>query len=248
MGQELEKIRDIIRDSENIVLIGGSEMMREAGLNGTRAEHMTYEVEEKYGYSPEEILTSMFLSRQTKTFYNYMKEVMLNKVDVEPPDSFKAAAELEKSGKMTAIVTRMIYSLFKKAGCENVVELYGSAESNYCPAFGKKFTSKYIKEAKDIPSCDSCGVPIRPGFSLFGEMLDNGKLTKAVNAIEGANVLLVAGTSINSMTWANTLRYYSGDKLILINTEAKDGDEKANYRAYGNISEIFRYIADYKEA
>ena len=168
MGQELEKIRDIIRDNENIVLIGGSEMMREIGLNGTRAEHMTYEVEEKYGYSPEEILTSMFLSRQTKIFYEYMKDVMLNKVDVEPADSFKAAAALEKSGKMTTIVTRMIYSLFKKAGCENVVELYGSAESNYCPACGKKFSSKYIKESKGIPACDNCGIPIRPGFSLFG--------------------------------------------------------------------------------
>lgn len=245
MGQELEKIREIIRDNENIVLIGGSEMMREAGLNGTRAEHMTYEVEEKYGYSPEEILTSMFLSRQTKTFYEYIKDIMLNKVDVELPDSFKIAAELEKRGKMTAIVTRMIYSLFQKAGCENVVELYGSAEDNYCPACGKKFSSKYIKEAKDIPACDICGVPLRPGFSLFGEMLDNGRLTKAVNAIEGANVLLVAGTSINSMTWANSLRYYSGDKLLLINTEEKDGDEKANYRAYGNISEIFRFIANY---
>ena len=246
MGQELEKIRDIIRDNENIVLIGGSEMMREIGLNGTRAEHMTYEVEEKYGYSPEEILTSMFLSRQTKIFYEYMKDVMLNKVDVEPADSFKAAAALEKSGKMTTIVTRMIYSLFKKAGCENVVELYGSAESNYCPACGKKFPSKYIKESKGIPACDNCGIPIRPGFSLFGEMLDNGKLTKAVDAIENANVLLVAGTALNSMTWANSLRYYSGDKLILINTEQKDGDEKANYRAYGNISEIFRFIADYE--
>ena len=77
-------------------------------------------------------------------------------------------------------------------------------------------------------------------------MLDNGKLTKAVDAIEGANVLLVAGTSINSMTWANSLRYYNGDKLILINTEEKNGDEKANYRAYGNISEIFRFITDYQ--
>lgn len=245
MGQELEKIRSIIRDNENIVLIGGSEMMRETGLNGTRAEHMTYEVEEKYGYSPEEILTSMFLSRQTKIFYEYMKDVMFNKEDVEPPDSFKAAAELERRGKMTAIVTRMVYSLFQKAGCQNVVELYGSVEENCCPACGKKFSSKYLKKAEGIPACDNCGVPLRPGFSLFGEMLDNGRLTKAVNAIEGANVLLVAGTSLNSMTWTNSLRYYSGDKLILINTEEKDGDEKANYRSYGNISEIFRFITDY---
>ena len=78
-------------------------------------------------------------------------------------------------------------------------------------------------------------------------MIDNGRLTKASNAIEYANVLLVAGVSLNSLTWANMLRYYEGDKLVLINTEEKSGDERANYRAYGNLSEIFEYITDIKE-
>ena len=52
-------------------------------------------------------------------------------------------------------------------------------------------------------------------------------MTKASNAIEYANVLLVAGVSLNSLTWANMLRYYEGDKLVLINTEEKSGDERA---------------------
>ena len=149
---------------------------------------------------------------------------------------------MEEEGRLSAVVTRMIYGMYQKAGCKNVIELYGSAEENRCPECGKIYGARYIKEAKDIPLCEDCGVILRPGFSLYGEMIDNGRLTKAYNATEYANVLLVVGTSLNSQTWANMLRYYEGDKLILINTEEARGDERANYRIYGNLSEIFKYI------
>ncbi len=247
MEPVLDNIRQVIRENDNIVLVGGSEMMRETGLNGFRAEHMAYEIEEEYGYSPDEILSSLFFTRQAEKFFDYYKNIILNKKNVQPTKALKAVAELEKAGKLTAIVTRTVYQLFQRAGCQSTIELYGSVEENTCPVCGKMFDSKYIKNADGIPKCDKCGIPLRPGFSLLGEMLDNGRLTKAVNAIENANVLIVAGTSLNSLTWASTLRYYEGDKLILINTQKKSGDEKANYCAYGNISEIFEYVMDYSE-
>lgn len=247
MDQKLDKIREIIRSSKNIVLVSGSEVIHETGLNGIRAEHMTYEVEEKYGYSGDEIVSSLFFSRQVEKFYDYYKNIILNDENVKPTSVYEVAAKLEKEGKISTIVTRMIYGNYQKAGCENVIELYGSAEENRCPTCGKVFDSKYIKSAKGIPKCDVCEVILRPGFTLFGELIDNGRLTKASNAIENADVLLVAGISLNSITWANMLRYYEGDKMILINTEEKTGDERANYRAYGNISEIFSYITNFDE-
>lgn len=245
MDRTLDKIREILKNNDNIVLVSGSEVTRETGLNGIRAEHIAYDIEEKYGYSGDEIISTRFLSRQVDTFYDYYKNIILNKLDVELTAVHKAAAKLEKEGKLSAIVTRMIYGHYQQAGCKNVVELYGSAEENRCPVCGKVYDAKYIKEANGTPKCADCGVVLRPGFSLFGEMIDNGRLTKASNAIEYANVLLVAGVSLNSLTWANMLRYYEGDKLILINTKEKSGDERANFRAYGNLSEIFAYITDF---
>lgn len=247
MDQVLDKIKEILQTSENIVLVSGSEAMRETGLNGIRAEHIAYDIEEKYGYSSDEIVSSLFLSRQAGKFYDFYKQVILNKTDVELTEVFKAAAKLEEKGKLSAVVTRMVYGLYQKAGCRNVVELYGSAEENRCPACGRVYDSRYIKESSGIPKCEECEVMLRPGFSLYGEMIDNGRLTKACDAIEYANVLLVVGTSLNSQTWASMLRYYEGDKLILINTEEASGDDRANYRAYGNLSEIFRYITDFEE-
>lgn len=244
MDQVLDKIKEIVSESQNIVLVSGSEVMRETGLNGIHAEHMAYEIESKYGYSSDEIVSSLFLGRQVETFYDFYRNVILNKMDVEPTAVYKAAAHLEQEGKLTAVVTRMIYGLYQKAGCKNVIEMYGSAEKNRCPVCGRVYDAHYIKESNEAPKCTECGVILRPGFTLFGEMLDNGKLTKACDAIEHADVLIVAGMALRSQTWAGMLRYYEGDKLVLLNTHENRGDEKANYRAYGKLSELFAYITD----
>ena len=247
MDSKLDKIREVIRKAQNIVLVSGSGVIDETGLNGIRAEKIVYDVEEKYGYSGDEIVSSLFFSRQVDKFYDYYKNVILDESKKKPVTVYKAAAALEKEGKLSTIVTRMIYGSYQKAGCKNVVELYGSAEENRCPICGKIFDSDYIREAEGIPRCDVCGVPLRPGFTLFGELIDNGRLTKASNAVENAEVLIVAGISLNSATWANMLRYYGGNKMILINDREKTGDERADYRAYGNISEIFGYVTDLKD-
>jgi len=243
MEQVLDKIKEILQTSSNIVMVSGSEVLLEAGMNGVLAEHMAYDIETQYGYSSDEIVTSMFLSRQTDLFYDFYKNIILNKRDVEPTRVLTTAAKLEKEGRLTAVVTRMIYGLYQKAGCKNVVELYGSAEENRCPVCERVYDAHYIKDSVGTPRCKDCGVVLRPGFSLFGEMIDNGRLTKACDAIEHANVLLVVGTSPGSHTWSNMLRYYEGDKMILINTKESMGDERANYRAYGKLSDIFQYFS-----
>lgn len=247
MNQVLDSMKRVIEENENIVLVSGSEVIREAGMNGVRAEHMLYEIEEKYGHSGEEIVTAPFLTRQSEKFYDYYRDVILGKEEVKLTNVYKAAAAMEKAGKLSAIVTRMVYSAYQKAGCENVIELYGSAEENHCPVCNKVFDSSYIRKSKGVPKCDVCEVMLRPGITLYGEMINNTRLTQAVNAIEGANVLLVVGMSLNSLTWANTLRYYEGDKLILLNTKENSGDERANYRAYGNLSELLSYISGYED-
>lgn len=246
MDKNWDAIREVIRANKNIVLVSGSEVTRESGMNGIRAEHMVYDIEQKYGYSGEEIVTEQFFTRQVDVFYDYYKTVILGEQEPKLTTVYRSAAKMEQEGKLSNIVTRMVYDSYSEAGCENVLMLYGSVEENKCPVCGKLFHSQYIRKSQHTPKCDECQVILRPGFSFFGETLDNARLTKACNAIEYADVLLVVGTHLNSHTWQNMLRYYSGDKLILINTEEKVGDERANYRAYGNISHIFGYITDYE--
>ena len=125
-----------------------------------------------------------------------------------------------------------------------MIELHGSVEKNYCPNCGKVYGSDFIRHAVGIPSCTKCGVPLRPGFTLLGEMVDNGKISAAANAVENADLLLIVGTSIRSPLCLNLTKYYKGDKMLLLNTHEKVGDDRANYRAYGDLCELFKYVAD----
>ena len=245
MQRSLETIKNIIRNGGNIVVLGGIGVMMEAGLNGVRAEHIAYDIEQKYGYSNDDIVSSLFFSRRVDIFYKYYKEIILNKDEIKPSSVHEGVVKLQRYGKLDTVITRMVYCLYQKAGCDSVIELHGSVEENRCPACGKVFGSGYIKRAKGVPECDVCNVPLRPGFSLLGEMIDNGKITRASLAVERANILLVIGAPIKSPLCKYMVKYYNGDKLVLLNREEMPGDDRANYRAYGNIGEMFSYIMDF---
>ena len=245
MEQSLETIKNIIKNGGNIVVLGGIEVMLETGLNGVRAEHIAYDIEQKYGYSNDDIISSLFFSRRVDIFYNYYKEVILNKGEIKPTSVHEDVAKLQRYGKLDMVVTRMVYSLYQRAGCDRVIELHGSVEQNRCPACGKVFGSEYVRNGRNVPLCDACNVPLRPGFTLLGEMIDNGKITQASCAVERANILIILGASIRSPLCKYIIKYYNGDKAILLNTEEAPGDDRADYRAYGNVSEMFHYVTDF---
>ncbi|MCH5268769.1 MAG: NAD-dependent deacetylase [Lachnospiraceae bacterium] len=245
MDSKLDKMKELIQKSDHIVLVSGLGVIREAGLNGVRAEHIAYDIEQKYGYDNDEIVSSMFLSKRVELFYQYYKEVILNK-EMKPTPVHEGAARLEKAGKLDAVIKRTTYSMYDQVGCKNVIDLHGSVDENYCPNCGKVYGSEFIRKAEGLPLCEECSVPLRPGFTLLGEMVDNGKMSKASDAVENADVLLVVGSSLTSPLCQHLIKYYKGNKMLLINDQETVGDERADYRAYGNLSELFSYVTDIK--
>jgi NAD-dependent deacetylase len=246
MNPTADKVKEIIEKSNNVVVLSGINVIREIGLNGVRAEHIAYEIEEEYGYSNEEIASSAFFARRGPIFYDYIKKIALNVDDPQPTVVHKSIRQLQQRGKVKHIITRTVYEMYEKAGCEGVIDMHGSLEKNKCPVCGKIFGMKYLKQAKSTPQCDVCQIPLRPGVTLIGEQVDNGKVTDACNYAEQADVLLAIGASVRDPMCEYLERYYTGDKLVLINTEEKHGDERANYRLYGNISEIVSYVTGYQ--
>lgn len=245
MSPTADKIKKIIENSTDITVLSGINTMHAAGLNGVRAEHIAYEIEERYGYSNDEIISSAFFARRGDIFYDYVKNIIINVDNPQPTIIHKAVRQLQQQGKVEHIVTRTVYELFEKAGCENVIDLHGSIEKNKCQTCGKTFGMSYVKHAKGMPVCDVCKVPIRPGFTLLGEQVDNGKVTDASNAVEDAKVLLVIGAAVRDPLCQHLERYYTGDKFILINTQEKHGDDRANYRLYGDLCELVPYVTGY---
>ena len=92
-----------------------------------------------------------------------------------------------------------------------------------------------------MPRCD-CGGFIRPDIVLYEEPLDEDTMYAAVSYIRKAEVLIVGGTSLVVYPAAGLLRYYRGNKLVLINRDPTDADAWADLVIHEKIGEVFSQL------
>lgn len=233
----MEVVKKIIHGSKYLVVFSGSGMQRECRHSSLRDPERAYDIEATYGYSPEEMFSSAFYNTRVEPFYQFYKKEILSQ-DMQPGAAYHAIAELEKEGIVKTVITKEIYGMCRKAGCKNVLELHGSIEDNKCPRCGKSYKKQYLLDAKKVPLCEDCMVPVRPGIRFYGEMIDNAVMTKVANEISHADVLLVLGARLDPDFWDQTLSYYRGDKLILLTNREYHGDTSADYLIHGKLNEL----------
>lgn len=218
-------------------MFSGSGMQRECRHQSLRDPERAYDIEATYGNSPEEMFSSAFYNTRIEAFYQFFKKEILSQ-DMEPGPAYQAIARLEEQGIVKTIVTKEIYGMCKKAGCKNVLELHGSIDKNHCPRCGKAYTKQDLLNARKVPLCTECMVPIRPGIRFYGEMIDNAVMTRVANEISRADVLLVLGARLDPEFCDQTLSYYRGGKLILLTNRDYHSDVKADYVIHGSLNEI----------
>ncbi len=235
--EDLQSLETAIRNSGHIVCLLGRLAAADCGCLDYRLGDSAYAIETKYGYSPEEIFSATFLNTRTKTFYDFYKSEILGKLG-EPDDCMRTLKKMEDDRKLFCIITRSVYSLPVRAGCRNVVELFGSVYQNRCPHCGAEYDVDFIKNAKDIPLCTRCGQPIRPTITLSGEMVRNQLITAVANEIAQADTLLVLGCAMDSMLAQDCVKYFDGNRIILINEEEKYSDHLADMIYHGKPRDI----------
>ncbi len=243
METSVEKILELIDNSTNIVFFGGAGISTESGIPDFRSTDGLYNQE--YDYPPETILSASFFKQNPKEFYRFYKNKCLKPMlNSKPNATHKALAKLEEIGKLKAIVTQNIDDLHHKAGSKNIYELHGTSFRNYCLRCGKTYTVEDImSNTEDCPHCE-CGGIIRPDIVLYEEGLDNNVITKSIKAISEAEVLIIAGTSLMVYPAAGLINYYNGDKLILINKDSVNNEEKINYVYHGLAGDIFGKVLE----
>ena len=165
----------------------------------------------------------------------------MNSLKYEPNITHIKLAELEKQGKLKAIITQNIDGLHQKAGARNVLELHGSVFRNYCMKCHKFYDAKFVFEQENIPRCE-CGGIIKPDVVLYEEALNDNILNEAVKAIRNADVMIVAGTSLTVYPASGLINFYKGNKLILINREATQYDGRANLVINNSLGKVFENI------
>ncbi len=248
MTEMIEKLQAAINESNYIVFFGGAGVSTESGIPDFRSQDGLYN--QKYKYPPEEIVSHTFLVHKTEEFYEFYKDKMLAP-DAEPNAAHYKLAELEKAGKLKAVITQNIDGLHQAAGSKEVLELHGSVLRNYCTNCGKEFSStaedvhagvKYILASDGIPKCDECGGTVRPDVVLYEEGLDNYVISRAIEHISKADMLIIGGTSLVVYPAASFVNYFNGKHLAVLNMASTGRDSQADIVIHDKIGQVLSQI------
>lgn len=234
MEQEIMTLQKWIDESDNIVFFGGAGCSTESGIKDFRSVDGLYS--ESYDYPPETILSHSFFERDPETFYRFHREKLVCP-GVQPNAAHLKLAELERAGKLRAVVTQNIDGLHQAAGSREVLELHGTIHRAYCARCGKPFPEDVMHYGEGVPRCE-CGGVVRPDIVLYEESLDEQVLEKSIRYIAGADVLIVGGTSLVVYPAAGLLRYYGGSRLVLINMDATPYDKRADLVIHAPIGQV----------
>ena len=232
---KIEKLKKWIEESERIVFFGGAGVSTESGIPDFRSVDGLYN--QKFEYPPETIISHSFFLEDPAYFYRFYREKMLP-LGFEPNVTHKVLARWEQEGRLSAVVTQNIDGLHQKAGSKNVFELHGSVLRNYCMKCKKFHSAEFIKESEGIPRC-SCGGIVKPDVVLYEEGLDQDTIEESVMAIYNADMLIVAGTSLTVYPAAGLLRYFRGNRLVLINRDKTPYDSSADLVIHDSLGKVF---------
>lgn len=236
MTNNIEDLKKAIEESNYIVFFGGAGVSTESGIPDFRSVDGLYN--QKYKYPPETIISHSFYLKNPEEFYEFYKDKMLF-LDAKPNAAHEKLAELEEQGKLKAVVTQNIDGLHQAAGSKEVLELHGSVHRNFCTHCGKFFDLQYIVESDGVPKCDECGHTIKPDVVLYEEGLDNNTITKTIQHIRNADMLIIGGTSLVVYPAAGLIDYFKGKYLVVINMAPTSRDAYADILISDKIGKVF---------
>ncbi|ADL52429.1 NAD-dependent protein deacylase [Clostridium cellulovorans] len=239
----IERLTEIIRNSDNIVFFGGAGVSTESNIPDFRSSNGLFNEKLNITFTPEQLVSHTFYIKYPEEFFKFYKDKLIYP-KAKPNAAHLALAKLEDLGKLKAIVTQNIDGLHQAAGSKNVFELHGSVHRNYCLKCHSSYDAKFILEAKGIPTCTKCGGNVKPDVVLYEEGLDDDIVTGAVEAISKADVLIIGGTSLVVYPAASLIRYYNGNKLVLINKSETPYDNNADLVINDSIGKVLSSVME----
>lgn len=239
LQEQIKKLQEMIDDSKRIVFFGGAGVSTESNIPDFRSADGIYH--QSYKYSPEEVVSHSFFMRNTEAFYDFYKEKMMI-LDAKPNPAHLKLAELEKAGKLTAVVTQNIDGLHQEAGSQKVYELHGSIMRNYCTHCHTFYDAEYVKNAEGVPHCEKCGGLIKPDVVLYEEGLDSATVDGAIRVIADADMMIIGGTSLIVYPAAGFIDYFRGKYLVVINKSETGRAVHTDLTIHAPIGEVLSQI------
>ena len=235
MEDKIQQFKQLVNKCDNIVFFGGAGVSTESGIPDFRSKDGLYN--QQYKYSPETILSHTFFMNKTEEFFKFYK-LKMNSLKYQPNITHIKLSELEARGKLKAVITQNIDGLHQKAGSKVVYELHGRVLRNYFMNFNKFYDAEYVFNSNGIPRC-SCGGIIKPDVVLYEEELDEETIENSTAAIQKADLLIVAGTSLTVQPASSLINFFRGKNLVLINRDSTPYDNKANLVINDSLGKVF---------
>lgn len=168
MDAKIDQLKKWVAESDNIVFFGGAGVSTESGIPDFRSVDGLYN--QQWKYPPETILSHSFFERYPEEYYRFHRAKLV--IDgVKPNRAHLRLAELEREGKLRAVITQNIDGLHQAAGSKNVLELHGSILRAYCSRCRMPYPADKMNHGEGVPRC-KCGGVIRPDIVLYEEQLD----------------------------------------------------------------------------
>ncbi|MFX1399082.1 MAG: NAD-dependent deacetylase [Promethearchaeota archaeon] len=217
----IDEAVEVIKNSESIVFFTGAGHSTESGIEDFRSPGGLWE-----RYDPAIYASYQFFLHDPSKFWELHKELESIMENVEPNPGHYAIAELEKMGKVSAIITQNIDMLHQRAGSGTyqnipIYELHGSYGKLQCVKCRNIYDMKEVDyHSVDFPVCD-CGGYIKPKVVLFGESLPIGALEGAIKAAANCDCFILVGSSLRvaPANYMPSIAKENGAKTIFINNE-----------------------------
>lgn len=243
MDEKTAKLTEMLRESSSIVFFGGAGVSTASDIPDFRSAKGIFSKKLNTQLTPEQLVSHTFYVRYPEEFYDFYKRYLLYP-QAKPNDCHTALAKLEEMGKLKAVVTQNIDGLHQAAGSRVVYELHGSVLRNYCTECGSFYPMEFVHDAEGVPHCEKCGGRIKPDVVLYEEGLDQTILSKAVNAIARADMLIIGGTSLVVYPAAGLINYFRGKHLVLINRTVTPADKDAELVINDDIAKVMKESVD----
>ena len=227
-----------VDEAQNVVFFGGAGVSTASGIPDFRSPTGLYS--QKFRYPPETMLSHTFYETHREEFFDFYRTRMIA-LDAKPNQAHIKLAELERDGKVSAVVTQNIDGLHQMAGSKRVFELHGSVHRNICRRCGRTYGAEWVLGTKGVPRCEECGGEIKPDVVLYEEGLDEQVIEGAVRAIASCDLLIIGGTSLVVYPAAGLVRYFRGNKLIICNLQPTPQDSMADLVLATDIAEAFSF-------
>ncbi len=191
---------------------------------------------------PMQVASLTAFRHRPQDFYDWLRPLVAKMGSSLPNPAHTALARLEELHLLQGVITQNIDGLHQKAGSHTVIELHGSMLTLTCPSCSRSYDSAPFRQALvehgEMPRCTVCSSILKPDIVLYEEMLPEKAWTLAENACTAADVILVAGTSleVTPAAWLPRYGLENGAKLIIVNRDKTPLDAQAEVLLHQDVA------------